>query len=176
MIEVSCRRLTRLSLCLRSVCARLPGGGGVHHQLSFSRFRRLPHDHQGPLELPFQRRLQPDDDLRVLADSNGHTLSHDPAFPAGVNVSFVRRRGQACEAIIYERGVGITQACGSGACAIALTLAHVDGAKDSSDLSVELPGGTLHVSVSTDRDLVLTGRAGRTFTGSVEVATTETSS
>lgn len=51
----------------------------------------------------------------------GDALNHNPAFPAGINVSFVQIENEHSIKIrVFERGVGETMACGSGACASAL--------------------------------------------------------
>jgi diaminopimelate epimerase len=72
----------------------------------------------------------------------GPRLERDPRFPRGTNVEFVTGGGTRFAARVWERGVGETAACGTGACAIALALATELPAE------VVLPGGTLTV----DRD------------------------
>ena len=59
------------------------------------------------------------EDPEVLARSLGPTIERDPAFPAGTNVEFVRReRDDVFRVWVWERGCGITLACGTGACAV----------------------------------------------------------
>jgi diaminopimelate epimerase len=70
----------------------------------------------------------------------GPAVEHAPRFPAGTNVEFARRRGREVEARVWERGVGETGACGSGACAIAVACDP-----RTWPLRVRFPGGVLVV-------------------------------
>ncbi len=74
----------------------------------------------------------------------GRALQRHAAFPESVNVGFAEVRARDAIALrVYERGVGETRACGSGACAAVAVLARqgrVDG-----DVEVHLPGGTLRI-------------------------------
>ena len=91
------------------------------------------------------------------------TLLQQPAFdedvyPDGVNIEFVQRVGDRHVAMrVHERGSGETRSCGTGACATAIATARADGATDAT-YRVDVPGGTLHITVSPDRT-VLTGPA-----------------
>jgi diaminopimelate epimerase len=78
-------------------------------------------------------------------------------YPGGCNVHLVRVDGDRLVMQIWERGVGVTQACGSGATAAAwaaVQVGLVDGA--TSLLTVEMPGGSAQVEVGGD-ELVLIG-------------------
>ena len=91
------------------------------------------------------------EDPEVLARSLGPTIERDPAFPAGTNVEFVRReRDDVFRVWVWERGCGITHACGTGACAVAA--AAVAGGLASFDrpLTMRLPGGDLRVTIPSD--------------------------
>ncbi len=91
------------------------------------------------------------EDPEVLARSLGPAIERDPAFPAGTNVEFVRReRDDAFRVWVWERGCGITHACGTGACAVAA--AAVAGGLASFDrpLTMRLPGGDLRVTIPSD--------------------------
>ncbi len=75
----------------------------------------------------------------------GQALQRHPRFPEGVNVSFVKCVGKDRLAMrVYERGVGETQACASGACAAAVA-SHLAGWVSGS-VSVTMPGGQLTVT------------------------------
>ena len=75
----------------------------------------------------------------------------------GANVEFVHVDSEtAVRARVWERGVGETHSCGTGACAIAVATSRLGHTKASVD--VTLPGGTLHVEVADDR-VLLTGPA-----------------
>jgi diaminopimelate epimerase len=75
----------------------------------------------------------------------GPALARHPRFPEGANVGFAERvdRGHL-RLRVYERGVGETLACGSGACAAVVALRMVDELDDV--VEVSLPGGRLRVS------------------------------
>jgi len=84
----------------------------------------------------------------------------DPAlFPDGVNVEVVNVLQQAAHVRlrVYERGVGETRSCGTGACAAAYA-ALVDGGATEGTVLVDVPGGRLSVEV-TAGTTVLTGPA-----------------
>jgi diaminopimelate epimerase len=97
------------------------------------------------------------------------------AFPAGANVEFVVSRGPRHLAMrVYERGVGETRSCGTGACAVAVAAAKTSGVSADAgngrpagdagdgcrggDWIVDTPGGRLVVKVA-DRKMTLTGPA-----------------
>jgi diaminopimelate epimerase len=84
----------------------------------------------------------------------------DPAFPQGVNVEFVTRRGDAHVAMrVHERGVGETRSCGTGACAAMVVAARRAGAAPETTYVVDVPGGRLHVATRADGHVELTGPA-----------------
>lgn len=76
-----------------------------------------------------------DDQVETL----GPRYERDPRFPRGTNVEFVVGAGTRFTARVWERGVGETAACGTGACAIAVALA------EALPVEVDLPGGLLTV-------------------------------
>jgi diaminopimelate epimerase len=92
------------------------------------------------------------------------------ATPGGTNVEFARQTARdAFEVVVWERGVGFTQACGTGACATA-ALACVNGAASFGvPVKVALPGGELAIHVSANLDIVMLGPARRVFRGTLEV-------
>ncbi len=90
----------------------------------------------------------------------GSALEHHPRFPERVNVEVVQPVGrQRVRMRVWERGVGETRACGTGACAVAVA-AVLDGTA-TSPVTVETPGGELVVEVGGDRSVVLRGPARR---------------
>ena len=84
------------------------------------------------------------DESRI--DRLGPALSS--RFPGGVNVEFVRpARGERFEIVVWERGVGRTLACGTGAAAVAAAACQSGRATFGHWIELALPGGTLGVRV-----------------------------
>ena len=99
----------------------------------------------------------------------GPLLEHHPRFPQRANVGFmaVRARDQI-DLRVFERGVGETLACGTGACA-AVVYGRLCGLLDQ-QVRVRLPGGTLVVSWAGDEQPVwMTGPAVQVFEGRLEL-------
>jgi diaminopimelate epimerase len=99
----------------------------------------------------------------------GPRLQADAAFPESVNVGFaeVVSRGRI-RLRVYERGVGETLACGSGACAAAAVLMR-RGRVDR-DVVVSLPGGDLHIAWPDDMsEILMAGPATFVFDGSMSL-------
>jgi diaminopimelate epimerase len=95
-----------------------------------------------------------DEDLRVLAETYGPALEVAPTFPRRTNVEFarVRKDGDATEIdlVVWERGCGITLACGTGACATAVAAAVEERLPRGREIRVHLPGGPLGITVALD--------------------------
>ncbi len=77
--------------------------------------------------------------------SVGVSLQGHPRFPDGVNVEFALKQADGYRMRVWERGVGETSACGTGAAAV--VAAGFREGRDGSDVDVELAGGTLSVSL-----------------------------
>jgi diaminopimelate epimerase len=105
----------------------------------------------------------------------GPALEVHEMFPERVNVSFVRRvQPRVLEAAVWERGCGLTAACGTGACAIGVAACLQGREPVGEPLSVRLPGGTLSVTVDARMERVhMRGPAARTFVGRVSLADLE---
>jgi len=102
---------------------------------------------------------------RIDLAAIGPVLEHHPAFPQGMNTHFVEVI-DTNEVVMrtWERGSGITGACGSGACAVCV--AGVLAGKTGRSLLAHLPGGDLELQWSASTDHVLmTGPAVEVFTG-----------
>jgi diaminopimelate epimerase len=98
----------------------------------------------------------------------GPSIEHHPRFPKRANVGFMQivDRGHI-QLRVFERGVGETLACGTGACA-AVAVGRRHDLLDE-DVRVDLPGGTARVSsAAADGHLWLTGPATTVFTGSID--------
>ncbi len=101
----------------------------------------------------------------------GPAIERHPAFPAGVNVEFVRVVSSTCLQVkVWERGSGATLACGTGACAVTAALTLRGICPRNTAITVHLPGGDLTVCVAKDDTLTLTGPAETVFEGKIELA------
>ncbi|NBO38063.1 hypothetical protein EBU99_05725 [bacterium] len=80
-------------------------------------------------------------------------------WDARINASGVGAQ-QPLNAVVYERGAGLTQCCGSGGCAMKVALDHIEieGRHPSLPLPLRMPGGTIRISGNQER-LLLTGPA-----------------
>jgi diaminopimelate epimerase len=99
----------------------------------------------------------------------GPSIEKHPRFPKRTNVGFMQivDRGHI-RLRVYERGVGETLACGTGACA-AVAVGRRHGLLDD-DVRVDLPGGTARVSwTAAGGHLWLTGPAATVFSGSIDI-------
>jgi diaminopimelate epimerase len=98
----------------------------------------------------------------------GPVIEHDPVFPERVNVGVATLHGRsAMQLRVWERGAGLTLACGTGAVA-AVAAAQRLGLADA-QVAVDLPGGQLQVRRSDDGHLHLAGPAQLAFTGQVDL-------
>ena len=97
----------------------------------------------------------------------GPVLEHDPLFPerANIGVAAVRDR-RNIRLRVWERGAGITRACGSGACA-ALVAAHRRELAEC-HAAVELDGGTLDIAWRQDGHVIMTGPVALSFEGTFD--------
>ncbi len=87
-----------------------------------------------------------DDVDATRVTQHGPHLEHDPRFPAGTNVEFVAPEGrEELRMRVWERGVGETLSCGTGACTAA-AVAHRRGLVDE-HVTVHVPGGDLEVTL-----------------------------
>lgn len=98
----------------------------------------------------------------------GSALSNHPLFPAKANIEFVEvKKRDHLEVRVWERGVGPTLACGTGACA-SLAVAFRLGLSDSK-ARVSLPGGCLFIEVGKDQHMRMRGPATKVFVGNLRL-------
>jgi diaminopimelate epimerase len=97
----------------------------------------------------------------------GPTIELDPLFPerVNVNVATLDSRG-AIRLRVWERGAGLTRACGTGACATAV--AAMRGGLADRQVDVTLPGGTLAIAWGEDGHVTMTGPAAESFRGTFD--------
>ena len=127
--------------------------------VSTMEFEPFPADEEGPLRgiavdmgnphivlfREADKGLEPAERHRRLV-ALGEALNDDhPAFLEGVNVEWAVRREWGIETWVYERGVGLTKACGTGACAVAAA-SWLDAGAPKQATTVALPGGRLEIS------------------------------
>jgi len=105
----------------------------------------------------------PDADAVDLARL-GPLIEHDPLFPQRVNVNVATITGpDAITLHVWERGAGLTRACGTGACATAI--AAMRRRLTGRQVAVTLPGGTLTIAWDHTDTIVMTGPAQTSFVG-----------
>lgn len=137
-----------------------------------------------PLETPFGRFdccvlslgnphciLQANDLESAPVEKLGAYLNQSPHtyFPQGVNVEFITiKNPRRIDLRVYERGVGETQACGSGACAAVIAGRLLNRLKKN--VKVHLPGGQLNVYwQGLGSPVLLTGKGETIFQGEIEI-------
>jgi len=115
-----------------------------------------------------------DDDLEVLARDLGPRVETDPVFPEGTNVELCRvERDGRLTLCVWERGCGITQACGTGASATAAAAVLEGLARRGVPIRVRLPGGELLIRVPEEpgRGIEMIGPARIEHTESADLET-----
>jgi diaminopimelate epimerase len=106
-----------------------------------------------------------EDAAAVPLESIGSQFEHHSAFPQRTNTEFIEViRPDYLKMRVWERGAGVTLACGTGACAT--VVAGVLTGRSDRKATVELPGGCLEIEWSEqDQRVYMTGPAERVFTG-----------
>lgn len=95
---------------------------------------------------------------RATVEATGNALQRNAAFPESVNVGFAEIISRDHIRLrVFERGVGETLACGSGACAAVAVLTKCGQLKAGSDIAVELPGGTLRIRYDQTSGRIMMG-------------------
>ncbi len=108
-----------------------------------------------------------DDAEAVDLERLGPMIETDPLFPERINVNVASREGNGLRLRVWERGAGITQACGTGACATAVAAISLGHA--ASPVEVRLPGGTLTIAWEAGGRIRMTGPAAHVFTGEIDL-------
>ena len=99
---------------------------------------------------------------------SGRILEYHPAFPQRCNIEFARVENDSIiRTRVWERGSGITQACGTGACATAVAAFMTGRAGRQSQIVMD--GGTLNIEFrESDNHVYMTGPAAFVFDGETE--------
>jgi diaminopimelate epimerase len=104
----------------------------------------------------------------IELDRLGPLIETDPLFPERVNVNVATIESRSHIRLrVWERGAGLTQACGTGACATAV--AAIRAGLVDSPVTVTLPGGPLTIAWASGEQIVMTGPATHVFTGEAEL-------
>ncbi|MDI3481975.1 MAG: diaminopimelate epimerase [Tepidanaerobacteraceae bacterium] len=110
-----------------------------------------------------------DDVDGVPLEKVGPAIENYPLFPKKTNVEFVEVKGKDhLKMRVWERGCGITLACGTGACASAVA-AYKKGIVGNK-IRVSLPVGDLSIEIEDDKRVFMTGPAEEVFSGDIILA------
>jgi diaminopimelate epimerase len=96
----------------------------------------------------------------------GPIIERDPLFPERVNVDIASFEGNAIKLRVWERGAGLTLACGTAACATAV--AAIRQRLVTSPVEVHLPGGALTIEWASGETIRMSGPATHVFTGELD--------
>ena len=100
----------------------------------------------------------------------GPAIEHHEAFPGGVNVEFVQvLERNALRMRVWERGSGVTLACGTGACASAAAAVHRGACDPDTEIRIHLDGGMLRITVCTDGSVQMEGPCEFVYEGDTEI-------
>ncbi len=108
-----------------------------------------------------------DDISSIDVTKYGKALEYDSLFPERCNIEFAQVLGDgSIRTRVWERGSGITMACGTGACATAVAAAVTGRESRKSDIVMD--GGTLHIEWNeADNHVYMTGPAAFAFEGEI---------
>jgi diaminopimelate epimerase len=100
----------------------------------------------------------------------GPLLEHHPIFPQRANITIAQVTSpESIEMWTWERGAGLTKACGSAACATAVSAARTG--RTGRSVTVTVPGGPLHIEWRDDDHVIMTGPAEWEWAGRLDPAT-----
>ena len=97
----------------------------------------------------------------------GPKIEHDPTFPERINVNVAHCQDDNIDLRTWERGAGLTRACGTGACASAV--AAIRTRRANSPVRVTMPGGSLTISWSPGEPIRMRGAATHVFSGELDL-------
>ena len=108
-----------------------------------------------------------DDADAVQLERLGPIIEHDPLFPSRVNVNVASLAGpDHLRLRVWERGAGLTRACGTGACATAV--AAIRRGLVASPVRITLPGGDLVIAWELGGTILMSGPAAESFRGTFD--------
>jgi diaminopimelate epimerase len=108
--------------------------------------------------------------LRELAETIGKLVEHHPWFPRRTNAEFAHVVSpREIDLVVWERGCGITLACGTGASATVVAAVVTGRADEAREVVVHLPGGDLAITVERGlANVLMRGPAVHVFDGELE--------
>lgn len=110
-----------------------------------------------------------DDVENIDIEKYGKILERDFAFPQRCNIEFAQLVGKDVVRVrVWERGSGVTLACGTGACATAVA-AFLTG-RTSRHVTIKMDGGTLDIEWNEENHIMMTGPARISFEGEIEIS------
>lgn len=108
-----------------------------------------------------------DDIDAVQLEETGPSIENDGVFPERVNVNVATVRDGAIRLRTWERGAGLTLACGTGACATAV--AAIKSRRVRSPVRVTMPGGSLTIAWAPGEPVRMLGTATHVFEGDLDL-------
>lgn len=109
-----------------------------------------------------------DDPHEVPLEGLGPRIENDPAFPQRINVNVAAVGPDGVRLRTFERGAGLTLACGTGACATAV--AAIASKRANSPVRVSMPGGSLTIAWQPGGSVFMRGGATHVFSGELDLA------
>jgi diaminopimelate epimerase len=108
------------------------------------------------------------DDLdAVPIEGLGPKIENDPAFPERINANVAEIEDDGIRLKTWERGAGLTLACGTGACATAV--AAIRAKRANSPVRITMPGGSLTISWEPGEQIRMRGTATHVFEGELDL-------
>ena len=122
-----------------------------------------------PHAITFVKSLE---EARHLAQSVGPAIEHHPYFPQRTNAEFAFVKSPLeIDLVVWERGAGLTLACGTGACATVVAAILTGRCEEGPLVTVNLPGGSLKIRVMPELSNVkMLGPAVHVFDGELDLA------
>jgi diaminopimelate epimerase len=106
-----------------------------------------------------------------MARSAGSAIENHAWFPKRTNAEFAHVKSpREIDLVVWERGCGITLACGTGACATTVAAVLTGKTNEGLPVRVNLPGGTLEITVLPDlSNVLMKGPAVHVFDGELDL-------
>lgn len=110
-----------------------------------------------------------DDVDHLPLETIGPKFEFNPLFPERINTEFVQIiNDHTVKMRVWERGSGETWACGTGACAVAVSCVLNGYCKQGQEITVQLRGGHLKITYQEDGTVLMKGPATKVFDGTIE--------